>query len=380
MRIELVDSYAVLCERSGIWWELLDSAQGGLDVFRSPAWVLPWWEHIGRGHGRLHCLFVWEGQRLMALAPLVVWAEGGPRILRFMGAPLNDYNGFVLRRGSEAAAGEAILRFLSRRTAAWDSIEFDCLLDPVVALGTGDGDAPTDLANVPLSPPPTVMLPLPSDWEAYRLGPVTGRRTLERKERKLRREAGAEFRVCRDGASVASVVPDLERLRLANWDAAGYRDSRDSLLFGATFSAFLREASPLMAERGRLQVGVVEGEDGLLAAGLYLAGGGVLMKYMQGWDHRDPSASVGLILDWLMIRHAIESGFDCFDFGRGDEAYKFRLGGRSHDLTGFQLFPRTLRGRLAWTRAAALHSARRVKRRLGLRAVAEPVKSDDHAA
>lgn len=380
MRIELVESYAVLSERSGIWEDLLGSAQGGLDVFQSPAWLLPWWRHLGREQGRIHCLFAWEGQQLVAIAPLAVVAVGGARVLRFMGDPLNDYNRFVLRRGAEASAGKAILRFLATGAAAWDSVALDCLLHPADALGTDDGEIRSGFATVPLSPPPTVLLSLPADWDTYRLGPVTGRRTLERKERKLRREAAATFRVCCDGASAAPIVSELERLRLANWEAFGFRDTRDSLLFGESFSAFLREAGPLLADGGRLQVGVIEGEEGLLAAGLYLSGGGVLMKYMQGWDHSDPSASVGLILDWLMIRHAIESGFDCFDFGRGDETYKFRLGGASHDLAGFQLFPRSVRGRLAWSRAAALHSARGIKRRLGRWRIGEAVKPDGHAA
>lgn len=371
MQVELVETFEGLVELAPAWSELLQHAQGGLDVFRSPEWVLPWWRHIG-GDSRIHCLVVREEGRLAGLAPLAVAREGGAAVLRFMGDPLNDYNGFVLRRGCEAPAARAIFRHLAGNAAAWDRIEFDCILQPEVAVGIADAAGAGGLTSVPLTPPPTVLLPLPREWDTYRTGPVTGRRTLERKERKLRREAETEFRVCRDPVSAAAVVPELERLRLANWRAFGFAASRDALLFGESFSAFLKEASPLLAEAGRLRVGVIEGRDGVLAAGLYLAGDGVLMKYMQGWDHTDPASSVGLILDWLMIRHAIENGLEWFDFGRGDEAYKFRLGGRAHDLVGYQLFPTSLRGRLGWTRAAALHSARLLKRRLA-RSAPDPV-------
>ena len=53
------------------------------------------------------------------------------------------------------------------------------------------------------------------------------------------------------------------------------------------------------------------------------------MVYNSGHAHHDfGDLSPGIVLLAYNIRHAIEQGYAYYDFLRGDEPYKYRMGGR----------------------------------------------------
>jgi len=54
--------------------------------------------------------------------------------------------------------------------------------------------------------------------------------------------------------------------------------------------------------------------------------------YNSAYDPAAAGASPGVVLVDLLVQQAIEAGLARFDFLKGDEAYKFRLGGRSRPL------------------------------------------------
>ena len=51
------------------------------------------------------------------------------------------------------------------------------------------------------------------------------------------------------------------------------------------------------------------------------------LLYNSGNNHEFDYYSVGLLLHSFAIKDAIEQGMEYFDFLRGDEQYKYRLGG-----------------------------------------------------
>ena len=55
--------------------------------------------------------------------------------------------------------------------------------------------------------------------------------------------------------------------------------------------------------------------------------------YNSGYDPRYGSLSVGLLCKILSIKHSIEIGRRKYDFLKGAEPYKFRLGGREVPLS-----------------------------------------------
>ena len=57
-----------------------------------------------------------------------------------------------------------------------------------------------------------------------------------------------------------------------------------------------------------------------------------LYLYNSGYDPSFSYLSVGLLLKSLCIRDALESGKAVFDFLRGDEPYKYDLGGQDTSI------------------------------------------------
>ena len=54
--------------------------------------------------------------------------------------------------------------------------------------------------------------------------------------------------------------------------------------------------------------------------------------YNSGYDPRYRQLSVGLVSKILSIRDAVEQGLSRFDFLKGAEIYKQRLGGMAQDI------------------------------------------------
>ena len=54
--------------------------------------------------------------------------------------------------------------------------------------------------------------------------------------------------------------------------------------------------------------------------------------YNSGYDPSYSALSVGLLLKALSLKNAIDDSMKYFDFLRGDERYKYHLGGEDHYL------------------------------------------------
>ena len=56
------------------------------------------------------------------------------------------------------------------------------------------------------------------------------------------------------------------------------------------------------------------------------------MLYNSGYDPEMSFYSVGLLMNAICLKDAIEQGAVYFDFLRGSEPYKYHLGGKNHTL------------------------------------------------
>ena len=84
-----------------------------------------------------------------------------------------------------------------------------------------------------------------------------------------------------------------------------------------------------MHERGWLQLNFLTVDEAPAASYINFLYGDRVMVYNSGHAHEDYGGlSPGIVLLAWNIRHAIEQGYKHFDFLRGDEAYKYRMGGR----------------------------------------------------
>lgn len=320
-------------------WSAL-SRECARSVFQTPGWVLPWWEAWGGRRSRLHCVVVEDAGRLVGLAPLMLERRDGLKRLRFIGSDLNDYNAFLMAGGLADAVGRCIFAHLARAADEWDIFEACVVEDFRLAFGLEQelGELGIDLRR--LEPEPSPLINLPADWARY-CGDLP-RKNLAAflyLQRRLRASAACGFRVYTEPDAISHQVESFERARLDGWRSRRRLHELPPAIKTRRFSRFLDGAVAGLARAGGLHFAVLDMEGRPVASGMYFSAGRRLLKYMQAWDYAQARLSPGTVLDWLMIEYAIREGFSIFDFGRGAEEYKFRLGAEPHMFQNALLSP-----------------------------------------
>ena len=178
----------------------------------------------------------------------------------------------------------------------------------------------------------SLELDLPPTWQEYL-------RTLTQKQRhevrrKLRRlwEAGdVNYRMVEDSESALTVHCDLF-LRL-------FRESRQdkAIFLTARMESFFTSLVKAMAQAGLLRLGILELNALPVAAVMCFDYNNTVFLYNNGYDPQYSFLSVGLISKVLCIKDSIERGRGKFDFLKGAEEYKHRLGGKEITLYGCQI-------------------------------------------
>ncbi|GAB4272894.1 MAG: hypothetical protein Kow0092_28070 [Deferrisomatales bacterium] len=299
------------------WW-----AGGGAGLvwacpFILPPWLESWWGAFGGG-ARPWLRSVREGDRLLGVLPFVVRGDRAG----FLGGPdLCDYQDVPAVPGREgdvlAAAGAELARQGVR------VLELDSVHERSGALkGLTDPSFPwpVEIERVGV----TVELELPPTWEDYLAALAKKERhELRRKLRRLHGAGTAAFRrVARPGPG--DVEAFLRLFRASREDKAAFLEPRRE--------GFFRTLIARAAEAGLLRLFFLELEGQPAAAVLCFEHAGTVYLYNNGYDPEWGRLSVGLLSKVCSVRDAIERGLARYDFLRGAEPYKMRLGGRPRDL------------------------------------------------
>lgn len=293
-------------------WEALWAEAPGATPFQHPAWLLPWWRHIGRG--RLAGIAVRSATgELLAFAPLYVYAEADRRRLFPLGIATTDDLAPLVHPAFEAHA----LRCMGSELAArrdLDAIEL-----------------PQQRAGSPL-----LHLPCPPGWLQH-VGACDPHPVLDlRDPRALPKAMRENVRHCRSRAAragtiacetagarqVAEFLDALERLHTRRWAARG----DPGVLGDPGVRAMHREAAPQLHSAGLLRLHALR-LDGRIIAVLYcLLHAGTCHYYVGGFDPAHAAISPGTLLVAHAIEQARAEGALRFDFLRGQEPYKYRWG------------------------------------------------------
>jgi len=307
-------------EIQGDWQALVP--QGALDtVFVTPQWQEVWWSEFGDGaEPLLLCLPGSEG--LQGLAPLMR-REG--KITLLGDEDLYDYNDLLVRRGGEEHFYNLLFDHL--KDEEWDALELFPLpaasptlrLAPELASQRG---YQVEILQEDVCP----GLDLPQDWDGY-LGGLSkkDRHELRRKLRRL--EGAGDYRwYCRsEPRDVESSLDSFFALvRLS-------REDKDRFMT-LQRERFFRNVIGAMAQLGAVRLFFMELEGRQVASALCFDYGHSRMLYNSGFNPEYGYYSVGLLLKALCIKDAIEEGLPYFDFLRGDEPYKYDLGGKDQVL------------------------------------------------
>ena len=97
-------------------------------------------------------------------------------------------------------------------------------------------------------------------------------------------------------------------------------------------SSFFLSLAEAMAERHILRICVLEADAIPAAAIMCFDYKSRIYLYNNGYDRRFSSLSVGILSKVLSIKDSIQRGRRKYDFLKGSEAYKHRLGGKEVPL------------------------------------------------
>jgi len=294
--------------------------------FTLPAWLKVWWQELGCGV-KLYLLSVRQQEEIIGIAPLLA----GEQRASFIGsADVCDYLDFVVVPGEEKNF-------------------FDTLLDHLREKGIGH------LGLGPLRPESTVLthlagiarnrgykvicqpedvsleLELPSTWEEYLTAlDRKQRHELRRKLRRLSEAGKVDYLSVKDRAGIDNAMDIFLKM------FAESRQDKASFLTDQ-MESFFRSLADSMAQVGLLRLDMLELDAVPMAMVMCFDYNDCVYLYNSGYDPRYNSLSAGLLCKALCIQKSIQEGRKRFDFLKGDEAYKYHLGGREVLLSNCQI-------------------------------------------
>ena len=300
------------------WKELQDKSQAA-PIFSSSEWSRVWWQAFGSG-AKLHLGAVRYRGKAVGIAPLLVKEN----VASFIGdSDVCDYLDFVVEPGKEedffkvlrdSLVEGGIIR-LDMAPLRPDSTVLTSLIDTAQRQGWQVSCSTEDVS---------VELNLPATWEEY-LQVLTAkqRHELRRKLRRLSEEGEMNYRTSTD-ASSRDIDIFLRLFRESRQDKAAFLTPR--------MESFFRSLAGAMAEQRLLRLGILELNASPVAAIVSFDYKNDMYLYNSGYDPAYGWLSVGVISKALCIKDGIERGRKRFDFLKGDEEYKYHLGGRKLPL------------------------------------------------
>jgi len=291
-------------------------------VFVLPDWLDAWWQVFGAGYEPL-VVVVKEDEEVIGIAPLKL-KDG---VASFIGDnSVCDYLDFITAPGKEDAFARALLDYLTAHEVK--SLVMETLRPESVGghnfveEGKRRG-APAACSQIEVS----FEMELPTSWETYLASLESKqRRDVERKMRQLDKVAEVRFLVLRD-----SEVGEDE---LAVFFQMMTESRHDKALFMTVeMRSFFQKIAAAMSSYGLLRLAFLDVGVARVAAILYFEHNDRIYLYNSGYMPQYAEMNVGLVSKLYCIKQAIEERKKGFDFLKGSEVYKFRLGGREAKLS-----------------------------------------------
>lgn len=298
-------------------WAMLQAKSPKSDIFSSPEWSRVWWQHFGSDF-ILRLSSVRKQGEVIGIAPLLTRNNTA----HFIGSDdVCDYLDFIVKPGEEDNFFKSLLEDLtiagvSRMDLAHirpDSTVITNLMDIVQRQGLHGSINKEEVS---------IDLELPATWEGYlQLLTTKQRHELKRKLRRLTEMGKVNFRTSTD-ANPNDIDMFIRLFQVSRGDKAKFLTPQRESFFRSLFST--------MAQTKLLRLNVLELNTTPVAATICLDFKDIVYLYNSGYDPEFSWLSTGLISKAMCIQDSIQRKKKCFDFLKGDEEYKYHLGG--HEL------------------------------------------------
>jgi len=295
-------------------------------LFVLPPW-LDVWRRAFVPEANLHIAVAHCDATVIGVAPLLVSDDTAS----FIGSPdVCDYSDFVVAPGTEHTFCEALLDDL--RSRGISSLDLGTLrpestvMRYLIGAARGRGyEAICQEDEVSLE------RDLPATWEEYlQLLNSKQRHEIKRKLRRLEGAGEVGYRFVTDPRDAPQFIDTFMAL------FARSRDEKAAFMTPER-TGFFNTVSAAMAEAGLLRAGILELDGVAVAAIIAFDYNGTVYLYNSAFDPEHSSLSVGVLSKALFIKDSIERGRKRFDFLRGNERYKYHLGGQEVQLYRCQI-------------------------------------------
>jgi CelD/BcsL family acetyltransferase involved in cellulose biosynthesis len=295
-------------------------------VFMLPDWIRIWWKTFGEGYEPL-LLSVKDKERVLGLALLK--QKGGT--VSFMGsADICDYFDFIVAEGREAGFFSALLGYLV--SARVKMIDLRCL-------------RPESTAReflIPLAKKQGFAVEQEPDGVSFEVDlPKTREDYLLLLNSKQRHELRRKFRRLYDAGDVRfEVHGDLQhQTDKVDLFFSLFKQSRPDKeeFMTPRMESFFRDMLSVMSAIHILKMGVLLLNDQVVAIVLFFDHLSRYDLYNNGYNPAFNSLSIGLLAKAMAIEHAIDEKKKTFDFLKGEEIYKSRLGGRKVEISRWKI-------------------------------------------
>jgi CelD/BcsL family acetyltransferase involved in cellulose biosynthesis len=252
------------------------------------------------------------------LLPLGIQERNGVRVLRFMDGGVSDYNAPVVFPEASTwgpATAAALWAALRRALPPFD-------LAVLEKMPASVGDLTNPLCGLATAPhlESCHVVKLEGPWESFEPGHIRNRADSRRRRRKLDGLGTVRFVIAttpEQGREFAEAMMRMKRQRFI--ETKGYDVFTDP-----GYGAFYREATRRLGVDGLIQVSALLLDDKVLAAHWGYVAGDRFYYLMPAHESGDWRAyAPGRLLNEWLLKWAVESGLKYFDFGIGDEPYKF---------------------------------------------------------
>lgn len=302
-------------------------------IFSTWQWHQHWWTAYHAGELWVLTLHHDDGA-LIGIAPWFIehHAERG-RIVRCIGSEdVTDYLDVIIHADYQAMAYDGLAQYLIENRDAFDVI---------------------DLCNIPQASPTYTHFPqvleqcgfdvqtpqqdvcpvirLDGSWDDY-LAELDKKQRHEIR-RKLRKAHGQSVNGSLEWYTVDESHDLNEKMAIFLDLMAKSQDEKADFLQDEQHVAFFKSMVPAMQEAGWLRMNFLVINGHHVAAYLNFDYGNHILVYNSGLDSSQfGHLSPGIVLLSYNIQDAIDKGRAVFDFLRGDETYKYRMGGKDTSI------------------------------------------------
>jgi CelD/BcsL family acetyltransferase involved in cellulose biosynthesis len=339
IRVRCIRSFDEVAALRPAWSALLQRA-GTFTPFQTFEWHAAWWRVFGDDFAPF-VLCVEEAGRLIGLAPLMLSERRllgrRQRIALFIGLYQSDYCDFILDEGHPEALG-LMLGWLADHLETWDALDLRNLEGGSASLQT--------VLEFFAARGHRVEQRVWNQAPTWMFGDAAADRNLLKKK-SLRRHCN---HFCRQGrlefehhAAEEDIVDHLEGFYRQHVERWGMTETPSQFLQERP-RAFCREVVRALAPTGYLRFAVVSLDGQAIAYHLGFECNGRFIWYKPTFDVALARHSPGEVLIKYLLEEAAGRGLLEFDFGPGEEAFKYRFSNYARSICSAHVHRHRLAG------------------------------------